>query len=385
MNNQNKIRNIILSAVFVLFIFGFAVAGLIEKDRDFSEMENRNLAQFPEFTFQSLKSGNFTSGIESYMSDQVFLKDKLVTLKTDCERAMMKNYQNGVYFGSDGYYLQQYTENKAQIDKNIGYINEFADKVKVPVNFLLAPNSVCVNSDKLPKLAVNDNQLDSIRHIEDSLADNVKLFSAYDALKAASDNGKQVFYKTDHHWTDDGVHTAYEAFMEHIGEKVIPILYDDPIVRNDFFGTLYSKAPSALAKSDKLTIPQRGYLSDWTNEYKVKYVKENKETDTLIDKSFLDKKDKYAAFLGGNFTRVDISSEDSMSDKKVLVLKDSYANAMLPYLADQYSELIVVDMRYYHFEPQTVSELIEAENVDEVLMIYNMDFINTDDNFIWLS
>ncbi|MGN0601895.1 MAG: DHHW family protein [Oscillospiraceae bacterium] len=383
MDKHNKIRNLILTAVFLLFVFGFAIAGLIEKDRDFSEMENRNLAQFPEFSFERLKSGEFTGDIESYMSDQVFLKDNLVTLKTDCERLMLKNYQNGVYFGSDGYYLQQYTENKTQIDKNINYINGWAEQVEktVPIDFLLVPNSVCVNEDKLPDFAVNDSQLDSINHIKDNLSERINLFNAYDTLKDASKKGEQVFYKTDHHWTEAGAGAVFEAFMTNMGETTAKNNYDASIVRNDFYGTLYSKAPSVLTKPDTMVLPQH---SD-DNLYSVSYVKENKTTNSLIDKSFLDKKDKYAAFLGGNFSRVDIKSQNSVSDKKVLVLKDSYANAMIPYLADQYSEIILVDMRYYHFEQQTVSELIKSEKIDRVLMIYNMDFINSDDNFLWLS
>ena len=378
MEKHNKIRNLILTGLFLLFIFGFSIAGLIEEDREFSEMENRNLAQLPEFSFESLKSGDFTAGIESYMSDQVFLKDSLVSLKTDCERAVLKNFQNGVYFGDDGYFLQQYTENKEQIDKNIGYINDWAEQVKVPVQFVLVPNSVCINEDKLPALAVNDNQLDSIEYISETLSDKITLFNAYDSLKTAADNGDQVFYKTDHHWTDSGARAVFEALT---GDKIDTSEYDNSIVRNDFYGTLYSKAPSALTKPETMILPRHSGESRYT----VTYVKEGKTTDSLIDESYLDKKDKYASFMGGNFSRVDISSSDSKTDKKVLVLKDSYANAMLPYLADEYSQLIVVDMRYYHFEQQTVAELIESENVDQVLMIYNMDFINSDDNFLWLS
>ena len=378
MEKHNKIRNLILTIVFLLFIFGFAVAGLIQKDREFSEMENRNLAQFPEFSFDSLKSGDFTAGIESYMSDQVFLKDNLVSLKTDCERAVLKSYQNGVYFGEDGYYLQQYTENKMQIDKNIGYINEWAEGLDegIAINFMLVPNSISVNADKLPALSVNDDQLKSVEHIQQALSDRIELFNAYDSLKMASDGGKQVFYKTDHHWTDEGVRAVFEYFT---GTK-IGNDYDATIIRDDFYGTLYSKAPSALTKAENMVLPRH---SD--KNYTVNYVKENKVADSLIAESFLDKKDKYASFLGGNFSRVDISSEGCATDKKVLILKDSYANAMMPYLADYYSEIVMVDLRYYHMEAQTVAELVQSEGIDEVLMIYNMDFINTDNNFLWLD
>lgn len=382
MKKHEKLSRYILIAVFLLFVFGFAIAGLISKDREFSEMENRNLAQFPEFSVESLKSGNFTAGIESYMSDQVFLKDSLVSLKTDCERALLKTYQNGVYFGDNGYYIQQYTENLPQINKNIGYINDWADKIpdNIPMDFILVPNASCVMSEKLPKYAVNDNQLDSIKHIESTLSDKITLFNAYETLKNNADNGEQVFYKTDHHWTNSGVKAVFEAYLASKGEKASSFNFENTTKRNDFYGTLYSKAPSAFAKPDTMIIPDHK-----DSLHSVEYVKEGKTTDSIIDKSFLDKKDKYAAFLGGNFSRINIRSDNSMNDEKVLVLKDSYANAMMPYLADQYSDLTVIDMRYYHFEKQTVSELVKNEDIDRVIMLYNMDFVNSDDNFIWLE
>ena len=91
-----KASDIVMFSVFILFIFGFSIAALITKDRDFSEMENRNLAQKPEFSFKNLKEGKFTSDLESYISDQMFLKDALVSLKTDCDRAALKTSLNGI-------------------------------------------------------------------------------------------------------------------------------------------------------------------------------------------------------------------------------------------------------------------------------------------------
>ena len=71
---------------FLLFIFGFAVASFISEDREFSENENRYLQQAPEFSWKKLEKGEFTSDIESYMSDQIFMKDQLVSLKTVTDR-----------------------------------------------------------------------------------------------------------------------------------------------------------------------------------------------------------------------------------------------------------------------------------------------------------
>ncbi|MDO5125889.1 MAG: DHHW family protein [Ruminococcus sp.] len=381
MNKAKKLSNRIIIAIFLIFIFGFATAGLLNPDREFSEMENRNLAQFPEFSLEALKKGDYTAGIESYMSDQVFLKDSLVSLKTDLDRVFFKTYQNGVYFCEDGYYIQQYTENKAQIDKNIGFINDFVEKVDkdIPIDFILVPNAVSVHEDKIPRYAVNDDQQESIEYVGKTLSDRVNLFNAYPIIRTTADENKQVFYKTDHHWTDNAVKAVFEEYVTSKGESFSGDTFDNAIKREDFYGTLYSKAPSSLTKPDSMILPVDG------NNHTVEYVKEGRTSSSLIDKSFLDKKDKYASFLGGNFSRVNIKSEESAVDEKVLILKDSYANAMLPYLANQYSDLTVVDMRYYHFEEQTVSELVKNEGIDRVILIYNMDFINSDDNFIWLE
>ena len=372
--SQEKAKSATLSAVititvFLIFIFGIAAATVISKDREFSEMENRNLAQAPEFSFKSLKEGKFTEELESYISDQLYFKDTLVSLKTDCDRAALKTYQNGVYFADDGYLLQQYTENRPQIDENVGYINDFADKLDIPVDLILAPNSVCVNSELLPTGALNDDQQQSIKHIEDILSGNVNFYSTGTAAQ---------YYKTDHHWTSEGAKAAFEDYFKRSGQQISPVEYEIQTVEN-FYGTLYSKAPSGFIKPDELHL-----YTNPKGEYSVEYVKEGKTADSLYDRSFIDKKDKYSTFFGGNFSQIRIKT-NAPSGKKVLVLKDSYANSMMPFLADQYSEITMIDLRYYHFEANTVSELCKLYGTDRVIMIYNMDFINSDRNFIWLE
>lgn len=185
------------------------------------------------------------------MSDQVFLKDQLVSLKTDCERAVLKTYQNGVYFGKDGYYLQQYTENLLQIDKNINYINDWAKKIQpdIPIDFILVPNAVSVLEDNLPQFAVNDKQTDSLKHIENTLSDRISLLNAYEPLRNKSDKEEQVFYKTDHHWTDAGAKAVFDCLLGRKKEPESDISFDNTIKRNDFYGTLYSKSTICLCEA----------------------------------------------------------------------------------------------------------------------------------------
>ena len=114
-----------------------------------------------------------------------------------------------------------------------------------------------------------------------------------------------------------------------------------------------------------------------------KYVSENKFVYSMMEKSYLEKKDKYASFFGGNFAQMKITAKNSVSDEKILVLKDSYANSLIPFLADRFAEVYVIDLRYFHFEK--VSDIIAENEIDRVLMVYNVDFLNEDRNFIWLE
>ena len=68
----DKIKNYIIVCLFLVFIFGICFFSILQEDREFSEMENRNLQQFPEFSYETLKSGDFTKNFEAYMSDQVW-------------------------------------------------------------------------------------------------------------------------------------------------------------------------------------------------------------------------------------------------------------------------------------------------------------------------
>ena len=375
-----KVSQIIMVSVFIVFIFGFAVWSFLLKDRKFSEMENRNLAQFPEFSWKNLKDGSFTDGLEKYMSDQLPLKDELVTLKTDSDRLLMRDLQNGVYFGKDGYYLQDYKENTKQVEKNVGCINDLAKLCPdTDINFMLVPNSISVMDDKLPKVNTTGSQQKTIDKVEGMLDEKIKFYCPMSDLKAAVDNGVQAYYKTDHHWTSDGARVGFDGLMKFMGEGELKADYD---VRelDGFLGTLYSKAPSAFAEKEKMKL-----YTDKGNSMKVEFVSEKKTADSIFDTSFEDKKDKYSVFFGGNYANVNIKSTNAQKDEKVLILKDSYANCAMPYFTSMYSDVTMIDLRFYHIQALTVSEYIKQNNIDKVILLYNVDFLNSDNNFVWIE
>lgn len=392
---KSNLKYIITSACFLIFIFGFTIAGYLSEDKAFSETENRTLQQIPEFSWTSLKSGVYTSKLDTYMSDQIFLKDQLVSIKVRADRMLLKNYQNDIYFGDDNYFIQDYKESKALIDTNINAINNFCDKIKgeADISFMLVPNAISVLSDKLPAVTQCDNQLESIEYVKDKLSENINLYCPYDELKSASDNGTQVFFRTDHHWTPEGARVGFDGLMAQMGESVPDIDYTIETL-NDFYGTLYSKAPYSGAKSDSINL-----YSNKDNEITVTYANGANDpslitegetvgndivTHSIFDDYYKTQKDKYATFLGGNFALVNIESTVG-KDENVLILKDSYANSTIPYFVNTFKHITLIDMRYYHMQALEVSEYVKENNIDKVIFLYNMDFINSDNNFVWLG
>lgn len=379
----------IITLTFLLFIFGFGIAGLVLDDREFSDMENRLLAQSPEVTYDAVMKGEFQDKLESYLSDQMPMRDGLYSLKVDYERLMMKTYQNGVYFADDGYLIQEYKENPAQISRNVQYINDFAQNVDVPITFMLVPTATAILSDKLPAGCLNDDQMKSIDKVRESLDSKINLVVPDKKLREKAEDGEQqLFYRTDHHWTDYGAaYGYYELYQALMPERAAADLSAGGAIHTDdkgyeFYGTLYSKAPSAFQQADTFYLP-----SHLARKCYVTFAKKQEDPGTLVgmyDLTKLETKDKYAALFGGNFSHFTIHS-DAGNKERILVIKDSYANAVLPYLAEIYSEIDVIDMRYYHMEQQTVSELIKSEGVSQVVLLYNMDFFNSDNNFLWLD
>ena len=106
-------------------------------------------------------------------------------------------------------------------------------------------------------------------------------------------------------------------------------------------------------------------------------VKNNSYDDTNKDNNKDDDSES------NSIAEIDSEASDNItSANRVIVVKDSYAHSLLPLLADNYEEIIVVDLRYYH--EKTVSELAHEEGISDIIFINNVDFINSDDNFLWL-
>lgn len=368
-------RDKITAIIFLIFILVFGIGFLLLPDREFSEMENRKLSQCPVFSVSSFLKGDYTADFEAYMSDQMLLKDTLVTVKVDTVKAMGHRLVNGVFFGADGYLIQQYGKPGEQLQENIGHIKAFAESAGLPVTFLLSPNVSEIYPEKLPALAACYSQKEVISSVKGELEGSLSFVDATDTLLAHK--SEDLFFKTDHHWNMKGAYYGYEALMESLGLSTKPLSeYEETEGSGAFYGSLYSKAPSGSQVSDILTL-----YKNPNGEYLVNYVQEADTAENLFALENLEIKDKYTVFLDGNHPYITIDS-NAEEKENVLVLKDSYAHALLPFLADSFGHLEILDLRYFHND---LKQFIEEHQIDRVIMIYNVDFLSSDVNFLWLD
>lgn len=381
----NKIKNrskkkylVMLSCTFVLIIGLLSIINYFKSDKEISILENRKLKQKPEFSIQTLMDGNFTKEFEEYVSDQFVFRDQWIKLKATMEIMSSKNKINDVFIGKDNYLLEDFKREKPENTENkINIINEFGDKnSKLNISFMLVPTATKIWEDKLPANADVDDQYEFIKDIKGKLNKNINFIDVYDALQQRKD--EDIYYKTDHHWTTKGAYIAYKYMCNQL--KLKPKNEDEfhvETVTNDFYGSLYYKMGAGIGNPDSIQV----YAPNKDSDYIVNYVEEGKKIPSLYDSSKLDGKDKYDVFMSGNHSLVNIKTLGD-HNKKLLIIKDSYANSLIPFLTDNYGEITVVDLRYY---TDSLKELNKTYGFTDVLFLFNVNTFNSDNSILNLD
>ena len=371
---------IFLSALFCAFLAVFLVAGAVMPDRTFSQIENRELQQLPELSADSVLSSKFMSDFETYTVDQFPGRDAWVDLKARTEKAMGKQENNDVYFCKEDTLITRFDEpDQQQLTTNLGYVDQFAQKAGVPVYFSLIPGAAEIWSDRLPEGAPNASQKDVIDQAASTLQ-NVQICDTYTTLYEHKD--EDIYYRTDHHWTSLGAYYGYAALMEAMGIDPVPLSnYTKTTVSEDFYGTIYSSSGVRWVKPDCIDtyVPDTGIsVVSHTYDSKGNPVEEQRQ---LYDYSFLSVKDKYSMFLGGNQS-LGVVTTPNTDKPKLLIIRDSYTDSLVPFLTAHFSEIHLIDPRYSKI---SIPQYIADNDIDEALVLYSVPNFASVKNLVWTS
>ncbi len=359
---SSKINSIVISLCTVVF----SVMLIVMPKSDFSENENRSLADFPSFDADAVLSGDYMSDITEYLSDHFPMREKFVRLKNSFEIDVLgKKYINDIFIGKDGYFIEDY-EKPENTEKIINNLNAFQHKINIKADIMLVPTQITVYADKLPKLASPLSQLKTIDEYYSSL--DMNCIELYDAFMSAKDSEK-LFYRLDHHWTTDGAYCAYVQYCTEKGFTPLKKSEFETEEIKDFKGTIYSKLNYENEYTEGETITLYKKNDDMTVSY------DGKESNSLYNMDYADKKDKYSVFLNNINSFVEITNNSVKNGRTLAIAKDSYANSLIPFLAEHYSKIYVFDTRSYK---GSVSEFINNNAVDDVLILYNVNTLDKD-------
>lgn len=373
-DRQRKVQEKLVGIIFILTLFLFLIINVIVPDREKSVQENRMLATKPKFCLSSLISGDYDEKFEAYMDDQFVGRDMWRKLKVAVDRIGGSRLENGVYIGTNGQLLEQIeVADENHLAANIKAIKSFSEsQSKIPVRMMLVPDAANVLNHSLPALAKPEDQTQMFSMVRKDLGDSVEWIDVSTELN--KHKTEKIYYKTDHHWTTLGAFYAFQAAAPSLGiDGDLSGKYVSYTVSDSFNGMLASKSGVNLGEKEQIDI----YVpTEEDTDLIVDYVDEGKRSTSLYDSSKLKEKDQYTVFLGGNSSLLDIRTV-STSTKRLLLVKDSFANSFIPFLTPYYREIVVVDPRYYS---GTINDLMDSYRISEVLFLYSGNTFFKDNN-----
>ncbi len=392
----NYIKNIpVFISVAVLIVF--AILFLELPLREFSENENRVLAICPEPSLESILDGSFRDSFETFISDQFPMRDELLAFSVLASRTIGKQKINDViYAKEDNGQTRLIDDYKEPIneDKFVEAVGRLYDGVvSANITVMIVPTAYQIYEDEMPSVLLSQErarQQDTYGYLKEgimALDDSKKLSGINivegitDSLEEGKNAGFNIYYRTDHHWTMYGAYRGYLALAPYLNIPVNPVLEDHmTTVSESFYGTTWSRVVDYSVDPDTIEIYEN---PDWADSLVVSY-EDTKETyASPYNMEYLDKKDKYSLFLNNQHSLIridnpdaDLTRTDGNKRSSIVVIKDSYANSLIPLLIDQYETIWVFDPRYYR---GSITQFInEHPEVEDVLILYNLTTMDND-------
>lgn len=306
-----------------------------------------------------------------YLCDHFPFRDFFIGLKSRAEIIAGKGEINSVYIGKDNYLIESYPPpaNTEQIAQSLRRFAEHEQVSQRELHLMLVPTAVYIYQDKLPRFAPVNNQMETAEQIyQDS---KIPALDCSQILLSHKDK-EPLYYRTDHHWTSYGAYLGYLAFCQKKGIVPSPLeAFEEEIVTRDFRGTVYSKVNDYTQKGEPISVFRHP-----EDRLTVFYKDINEISHSLYNLDYIEKKDKYSLFLNNLHPLIEITNETADSDRELMLIKDSYANSMVPFLVRHFKTIYVFDTRYYRFGPSGFLE--EHQGITDILILYNMSTLDTD-------
>lgn len=392
------------AAVFLLILAGGGLCQLFLPDRAYSPSERRLLQRVPEFSLESVSDASYMETFETYLTDQFPLRDRWITAKTRIGLAVGMRESGGVYIAGDDCLIELHraeTFDPQLAAQNTEVLLDFAADMAAEygaehVRIMLIPSAQEIWRSKLPDGMALFDQSAYLEALQVRLEEEVQV-SGGQTLVDVADNlaahaEEAIYYRTDHHWTALGAYYGYVSYAQSLpraaadgevegfispsadGTVRMPEDYEWITVTENFSGTTAAKCGLYFVH-DTIEVVYPRVPENYTVDHDLGY----RVTDSLYDLEMAQGNDPYAVYLGGNDAIVTIQTEraeqmdwpelPSRTERRLLIVRDSYANSFVPYLTTDFSAITLVDLRYYN---GSVRQLMEEGGYTDILLLYHI-------------
>ena len=353
---NDKIKDIVVTIIFLFTVISLFLINVIKEDTDISVAERRKLATMPELTTKSLFDGTYFKKFDSYVTDQFVERDAFRKIKIDIELSTKGEYNNLYMY--DDYIVEEI------FPLNTNSINNLTNKINYIKNTYLNNNSniyYTIIPDKNYFINKGNLKLD-YNKLQDMIKNNLTNLNYINIFdKLTLDN----YYKTDTHWKEEDLFDVANTIANQMN---FDITNNNVVNTITTFKGSYAGRLSVTKDIDTIkTISNPSILNSSVYNYETK-----KYTD-IYDYTKINSLDKYDIYLSGAVPIIDITNNNTSSDKELIVFRDSYGSSLIPLLIEGYKKITVIDIRY--ISSKILNKYIDFNDQD-VLFMYSILTIN---------
>ncbi|MCC8160288.1 MAG: hypothetical protein LIO53_03055 [Oscillospiraceae bacterium] len=374
-------KNKLVIGAFALMLAAFIVILSLPADTESIEAENRTAATAPPLSEETVFSGEFASGFESFIGDSVGYRSFFTQLSKQIESlegftpdtgsviSANKDIGTGTtqkmtLLVADGAIMEMFARNEDNERLYTEMLNHYAEKLPEDIELfnMIIPTQLEFKEPIYKNL--QDSQKDAIDAIYAGLDERVTAVDAYSALEEHKD--EYIYLRTDHHWTPLGAYYAYRAFISAEGGKAVDKDDFESGAIQNFLGYLYDRVNSSDFEAEPDVIEWYDVDPDEHITTVMHGLDDDGNPTTYKGTMYDHTKANYSFFFGSDHPIVEMTNEDNIGGKTIVLLKESYSNALAPWLIKSYYKVILVDPRIYKGD---FEDVLDDYSPDEVMIV----------------
>lgn len=346
-----------VSILFLGYLSILTLLGVFVEDKMISTTERRLLTPFPEYSHDSLLSGEYLSSMEGYLLDHMPLRDNFRSIKVAFETYIFKKKDINEYFVEGDYIFKIEYPYDSKMGKDfVAYVEEVTDTV-------FANNKIFVSIIPDKSYFASDQAL----KMDYELLQETVLNGNYNYIDLFNVLSLEDYYYTDPHWKQE----ALEPVVKHLLKALeVELMYDFDDMTSRAFEPFYGAYSSqyGLGSYEILQI-----LTHSSNDHISIFDYEMNEEIDMYDINKFEGIDPYDIYLNGGSPLIEITNHDISTDKELIIFRDSFSSSLVPLLVGSYKKITLVDTRYMGYD--YLDEFIDITNQD-VLFLYSTLVVN---------